>query len=122
MPIIPYNRDIYLGEPIDSLAVNRGDQFNLGLNLYDDQGVIWPDGYDVMLNMYMSESDLYSGTGTNLAQFSGTTLSGSSTVLVTSSGTSTPGNYIVEIIISSGSGASDPIVSAGTFELIITGD
>ena len=121
-PLVPHNRSVTIGEPIDSLTADRGDQFNLGLTIFDDQGVAWPDSYDVDLFMYMNINDIYSGTGTDIAHFSGTTVSGASTVFVTASGTANPGDYKVEIILSSGSGATDPIVSAGIFDFVITGD
>lgn len=124
MPFLPHNMDIYLGEPIDSLTVDQGDQFNLGMNLYDDEGNEWENGWDVDLYMYMSERDIFSGSGTDLAHFSGsgTVSSGSVTVFVDDTGTAYAGNYKIEIIISSGSGASDPVLSMGSFDFIVTGD
>ena len=124
MPFLPYNRDIYLGEPIDSLTVDQGDQFNLGLNLYDDEGNVWENGWDVDLYMYMSERDVFSGSGTELAHFSGSgsISSGSITVFVDDTGTTYAGNYKIEVIVSSGSGASDPGVAMGAFDFIVTRD
>jgi len=119
MPTIFQNRDVYLGEPIDSLTANVEDQFYLKLKLYDDQGAAWPDNYTVNLYAYFSERDTYSGSGTEAAHFSGTTSSGSANVFISMD---TPGNYFVEIVISSGSGVTDPVITAGTFDFIVTGD
>ncbi len=122
MSTTPYNKDLYLGQSISSLTVNKNDRFNLGLNIYDDQGVAWGDGHIVNLYQRMSESDNYSGSGTYLNHYSGSTLSGSTTIFIDSSGSAYPGNYKFEVIVTSGSGASDPLVSFGLFNFVVTAD
>ena len=118
MPFEPYNRDVYLGEPVDNLEVHQGDTFYLGLDLYDDQGVAWTDGWICHIYTFMSRQDSYAGSGTYLQHFSGSSSGGSASVLITSSGTAVPGLYQAEIVLVSGSVE----ITAAVFEFLIIGD
>ena len=122
MSTIPYSKDLYLKQAITSLTVNKNDQFSLGLNVFDDQGNKWDDNYTVNLYQKMSESDAYSGSGTYLNHYSGSTLSGTATVFIDSDATEKEGTYLFEVTVTSGSGATDPLVSFGAFAFTVTTD
>lgn len=121
-PFTPFTRDVTLGEPIDELDVHQGDQFYLDLNLYDDLGNAWPDSHTATVFIFMSPDDMYSGSGSFIQQFSGTTISGTASILFLDTATQTPGDYIAQIILTSGSGASGSEVTAGEFHFLVIGD
>jgi hypothetical protein len=122
MPTIPYSKDLYLRQNITPLTVNKSDRFTLGLNIYDDQGNAWDDNYTVHLNQMMSDQDAYSGSGTYQNQYSGTTSGGVATVFIDGNATENPGTYFFEVIVFSGSGATDPRVSFGEFAFVVKAD
>ncbi len=120
----PHIRDVTIGEPIAKLEVGQDDTFFLDLNLFDDQGAAWSDGYTCNLFLFMSNQDIYSGSTPNFfATFSGTTSGGTASMHITTSGTSLPGDYRCEIVISgSGSGSNAEEITAGEFDFSVIGD
>ena len=123
MPIIPipsYHRDIYFGEPIDDLMVSQGDSFYLQLNIFDDEGVHWANGFDAAIFIFQSNRDLFSGSGDCLFEVSGSgsTVSGSSLIWFDEIATSLPGEYKAEIILESGAIS----MTAGTFNYMVQSD
>ena len=102
------------GEPINEVIVTEGDEFNLVLELYDDQGEVYSDGLGVRIFLMMSEGSYTRWTG-DVSVVS----DGEAIIVFPAEATAEPGDYICKLIVYDDAATPDSYLTIGQFRFLV---
>lgn len=108
------HRIVTQGEPINEVIVTEGDEFDLVLELYDDQGNSFSDGFAAGLLIMMGEGSYTRWTGDVVSVSAGEV-----TIPFDETATEQPGDYVCRLRIYDSAATPDSYLTIGQFRLLI---
>jgi hypothetical protein len=108
------HRIVTQGEPINEVIVTEGNEFNLILELYDDQGNAFTDGLGAGIILMMSDGSYLRWTG-DVVSISG----GEATIAIDETVTADPGDYICKLRMYDDGATPDSYLTIGEFRLLV---
>lgn len=108
------HRTVTQGENITDVVVTEGNEFDLVMEVYDDQGAAFEDGLGCGIIVRMSEGSYARWTATVTA-----VADGEVTINFPSEATDEPGEYICELKLYDSAATPDTYLTIGYFNFIV---
>jgi len=108
------HRIVTQGQPINEVIVTEGDEFDLVLELYDDQGNAFTDGMGAGVVLMMSEGSYTRWTG-DVVSVSG----GEVTIPVDDVVTADPGDYVCKLRMYDDGATPDTYLTICEFRMLV---